>query len=184
MFAVRGGRRPNAGRKPLGKRSGVPHRSRERFERLTPLHVTMRMAKHVWNLRSWRSFRKIELALKRAKERFETRIIHFSIQGNHVHFIIECADTTSLHRAMKGLAVRIARKMNDLMGRKGRVIGDRYHSRVLQSERAAKIAIRYVRDNHVKHKTTIPGSWKLDSDPFSSWSKLIELPEPRSRLLC
>ena len=53
----------------------------------------MRMAKHVWNLRSWRSFRKIEQALKKAKERFETRIIHFSIQGNHAHFIIECAST-------------------------------------------------------------------------------------------
>jgi REP element-mobilizing transposase RayT len=184
MKMARGGRRPNAGRKPIGKRPGVPHRSREFFERLTPLHVTMRMAKHVWNLRSWRSFRKIEQALKKAKERFETRIIHFSIQGNHAHFIIECASTDRLHQAMKGLAVRIARRMNDLMRRKGQVIGDRYHSRVLRSERAAKTAIRYVRDNHLKHMTRSPPSWKLASDPFSSFGGLIELPAPHSRLLC
>lgn len=142
----------------------------------------MRMAKHVWNLRSWRSFRKIERALEKAKERFGTRIVHFSIQGNHVHFIVECSDLESLHRSMKGLAVRIARKLNDLMGRKGQVIGDRYHSRVLRSERAAKIAIRYVKDNHLKHKTSVPYGWKID--PFSSFGGLIALPTPRSHLLC
>ena len=149
-----------------------------------PLHVTMRMTHGVWNLRSWRSFYKLEKALEKAKDRLGMRIIHYSIQGNHMHLIVECIDRTALHRAMKGFSVRVARKMNDLMHRKGRVIGDRYHSRVLRSERAAKVAIRYVKDNHLKHKTSVPWSWKADSDPFSSWSKLIVLPEPRSRLLC
>jgi hypothetical protein len=55
-----GGRREGAGRKPLpeGKRR-VSHLARERFEKATPVHVTLRVAPHVWNLRSRRSFRRI-----------------------------------------------------------------------------------------------------------------------------
>src|SRR5438105_2623936 len=117
---MRGGKRKGAGRKP-GKRPKVLHRLRARFARTVPVLVTIRMAMTVWSLRSQRSFKALKRALFGGRERFGTRIIHFSIQGNHLHLIVESPDEDSLYRAMTGLNVRIAREMNRMMARRGQV---------------------------------------------------------------
>jgi REP element-mobilizing transposase RayT len=180
---MRGGKRPGAGRKPAARRK-VPHREREVFERMTPALVTIHMDKHVWNLRSQRSFNRLKRALSGGRDRFGTRIIHFSVQGNHLHLIVESLSDDSLYRSMTGLNVRIARRMNALMGRTGRVIAERYHAAFLRSRNAAFRAVRYVRENHRKHfapKT----DWRVGTttDFFSSWAKPIELPLPKTTLL-
>ncbi len=178
-----GGLRVRAGRKPVLERAGVPHRSRELFERL-PVHVTFRLARNVYNLRSQRSFTALKSAFRGAADRFGVRIVHFSVQGNHMHVIVEAEDTSSLCRAMKGLSVRIARRMNQMMGRKGRVLGDRYHSHVLRTNREARNAVAYVRENHRKHMAQagkpFTGPWV---DPFSSWANVLVLPTPQTSLL-
>jgi REP element-mobilizing transposase RayT len=144
----------------------------------------MRTASNVYNLRSQRSFNCVRGALKHGADRFGVRIVHFSVQGNHMHFIVEADDVASLYRAMKGLAVRFARRMNTMMGRKGRVLGDRYHSNVLRTWRAAHNAVAYVRHNHRKHMAQvgqiIAATW---IDPFSSFAGHVPLPAPRTRPL-
>ncbi len=181
---ARGGRREGAGRKPVARRSGVAHRARERFERTVPAIVTIRMAKTVYNLRSQRSFNVLKRALSGGRNRFGTRIIHFSVQGNHLHLIVESPDEGSLSRAMKGLGVRVARRMNEMMDREGRVIGDRYHASLLRSHRAARNAVRYVRENHRKHFAPKDG-WRkgTSTDAFSSWANTISLPAPETTFL-
>jgi REP element-mobilizing transposase RayT len=179
-----GGRRDGSGRKRLAPRALVPHRSRESVERLLPVHVTLRMANTVYNLRSERSFNALKRALRGAADRFGTRIIHFSVQGNHIHLIVETPDRESLYRAMKGLSVRIARRMNRMMNRKGQVIGSRYHTNVLRSHRATWNVLHYVRENHRKHFGK-PGEWRtgISTDYFSSWAKPIPLPAPKTTYL-
>src|ERR1041384_6839185 len=103
-FRRRGGKRKGAGRKPTGPRAGVEHRRRPRFERRAPLHVTLRMAQHVWNLRSQRSLRVLATAIYAAGDRFGARIVHFSIMGNHIHMLVEAENTAALVRGMKGLS--------------------------------------------------------------------------------
>src|SRR5262249_57265032 len=83
------GRRKNAGRKPKSPRSKVSHRARPQFDKPTAVHVSLRVALHVWNLRSRRCFGVIELCLEEARERFGLRIIEFSVLGNHLHLIVE-----------------------------------------------------------------------------------------------
>jgi REP element-mobilizing transposase RayT len=180
---MRGGKRPGAGRKPAARRK-VPHREREIFERLTPALITIRSEKHVWNLRSQRSFNRLKRALSAGRDRFGTRIIHFSVQGNHLHLIVESPNEDSLYRSMTGLNVRIARRMNSMMGRTGRVIGERYHAAFLRSRGAAFRAVRYVRENHRKHFAP-KENWRegTTTDFFSSWAKPIELPRPKTALL-
>src|SRR5437867_2278926 len=95
-FRTWGGKRAGAGRKPKGSRPAVPHRSRPVFGRPLPVHVTMRMAPHVYNLRSRRSLGVIVRALLVAADRFGVRVVQFSVQGNHIHWLVEAADTTSL----------------------------------------------------------------------------------------
>jgi uncharacterized protein DUF5677 len=49
-----GGKRKDAGRKPAAGREGIRHDARHAIRPSQPVHVTMRMAEHVWNLRSER----------------------------------------------------------------------------------------------------------------------------------
>jgi REP element-mobilizing transposase RayT len=150
-FRTWGGKRKGAGRKPKGERAGVAHRPRPTWTRRLPVHVTLRMAPHVYNLRSRRSFSRIERALLSGGDRFGVRIVRFSVQGNHMHLLVEAPSREALARAAKGFAVRVAKGLNDMMGQKGRVFDDRYHAHVLRTPTEVRRAIDYIRANARKH---------------------------------
>src|SRR3990172_7855125 len=92
-----GGAREGAGRPRTGS-AGVLHAARPALARRHPVHVTLRVLPHVWSLRSRRSFRVVEAALRGVLPRTGFGIVHFSVQGNHVHLIAEAADAPSLSR--------------------------------------------------------------------------------------
>ena len=150
-FRTWGGKRAGAGRKPRGDRAGVAHRPRADWRQRRPLHVTLRMAPHVYNLRSRRSFRVIEASLWVGGDRFDVRIVCFSVQGNHLHLLVEAPNRRALARALQGFSIRIAKGLNRMMGRAGRVFDDRYHARVLRTPTEVRHAIHYVLGNARKH---------------------------------
>src|SRR6266481_5642673 len=134
-----------------------------------PLHVTLRMAPHVYHLRSRRSFRVIAASLRIGGDRFDVRVIQFSVQGNHIHLVVEAPNRRALARAIQGLSIRVAKGLNRMMGRTGRVFDDRYHARVLRTPTEVRNAIHYVVGNARKHaaergETYAPGY----VDPYSS----------------
>jgi REP element-mobilizing transposase RayT len=181
----RGGKRKGAGRKPKGARAGVAHAARERFRKL-PVHVTMRMAAHVYSLRSGRSLRVVEKVLKGGADRFEARVVQLSLQGNHVHLLVEAADQVSLMKAMKGLSVRLARRMNRMMGKRGQVIADRYHARPLRTPAELRNARHYIANNRRHHAAAFGQALHTDSpDPYASEAPRLArlLPQPRWWLL-
>jgi REP element-mobilizing transposase RayT len=161
-LAQHGGRRPGAGRKQKGLRPLVTHKARPRFGRPTPAHVTLRVGESVWNLRSSRAFRRLRSSFQDARGRFGLRVIEFSIQGNHLHLIVEANDSDALSRGMQGLCIRIAKALNGMMERSGRVFSDHYHSRLLETPTELVRAIAYVLGNHAHH---FGGS---GADPYSS----------------
>ena len=65
--------------------------------------------------------------------------------------IVEAEDRVALSKGMKGLGVRIARFMNRVMKRSGRVISDRYHEHVLRTPTEVKHARHYLLKNVEKH---------------------------------
>ena len=147
-FRQHGGRRKGAGR-PRGSR--VSHAGRPQFDRVTPAHVTLRVRAHVWNLRSGRSFRRIESCFAKARGRFGLRLIQFSVQGNHLHLIVEADCSAALTLGMQGLAIRLARALNSMMSRRGPVFGDHYHARLLRSPTELVNAIGYALGNARHH---------------------------------
>ena len=159
----RGGKRRGAGRKPKGDRALVSHAARPRFEKAAAVHVTLRVAEHVWNLRSRRSFRAIEHCLEGALGRFGLRIIQFSVMGNHLHLVVEADSSRALSRGMQGLCVRIAKALNRMMRRSGRVFADHFHSRIVRTPTELANAIAYVLGNHAHHFGGVGAR-----DPFSS----------------
>jgi len=139
----RGGRRKGAGRKPKGPRALVSHKVRPRFEKVAAVLVTLRVATHVWNLRSRRCFRVIEAAFASARERLGLRVIEFSVLGNHLHLLVEADSDASLARGMQGLTIRIAKGVNRVLGRRGIVWADRFHARALRTPREVRNALVY-----------------------------------------
>jgi REP element-mobilizing transposase RayT len=166
-FRQWGGARRGAGRKRKSLRRNVPHRTRASLHNAA-LHVTVRLRMEVWNLRSHRCFRVLTRAFARGCERFGFRLVHFSVQGNHAHLIVEAPDEVALGRAMKGLEVRMARALNKVMRRSGPVFADRYHAQPLRSPRQVRHAIRYVLENHAIHEQREGRPPPSGVDPFCS----------------
>ena len=161
----RGGKRKGAGRKPAAVRPKESHKAREQFDRTAAVFVTLRVAVGVWNLRSRRCFSAVEQSFASARDRFGLRIIEFSVLGNQLHLLVEADSSVALSRGMQGLAVRIAKALNRVMRRHGKVFDDHYHSRVLRTPTQLVNAIAYVVGNHEHHYGPSRGV-----DPYSSLS--------------
>lgn len=142
------------------------------------------MARHVYNLRSRRSFSVIGRALVKAAERFGMRIVEFAVEGNHVHLIVEAEASGALTRGMQGFSIRVAKGLNKMMRREGRVLADRYHAHVLRTPTEARRAVAYVRNNHRKHMAQVGETFSPEyEDLFASSAGRVSLPAPRSWLL-
>src|SRR5690242_13982764 len=103
-----GGKRRGAGRPTAGARAGVSHLRRPDVAHRHPVHVTLRLREGLGYLRGWRRRQAIEDALREAKARFGLRIVHYSIQGMHLHLLVEVDDRKALTRGIQGLSIRIA----------------------------------------------------------------------------
>ncbi len=106
------------------------------------------------------------IAQANASPRLRTvfRIVHFSIQDDHLHLVVEAADG-ALSRGVQGLAIRVARHVNALLKTRGSFWGDRFHAFELTSPRAVRNAIVYVLMNVKKH---LRGWRESTIDPCSS----------------
>ncbi len=162
-FARRGGKRPGAGRKPKGDQPLVAHDRRPVLSGRTPALVTLKLMKGLPNLRRSGERALLFDAFRAGRERHGLRLVHFSIQSNHIHAVVEARDTQALSRGVLGLCVRIARALNRAWQRKGRVFADRFHARALRSPREVRYALAYTLNNARKHGLRVEGI-----DPYSS----------------
>lgn len=148
-----------------GRRRPTPHRARPDHKGAHPAHVTLRARAGLPSLRAPRVFAAVSESIARAhKESF--RVVHFSVQGDHVHLMAEARDKEALSRGARGLAIRAARAVNRALGRSGGVWGDRYHARDLETPREVRNGIVYVLMNVRKHRP----SWRgLDRCSSAAW---------------
>ena len=168
-----GGKRSGAGRKPTGRKVGVPHRARPGHDPRHPAHVTLRASKDVASLRGNLVFRAIESSLARASHS-GLRVLHFSVQRDHVHLVVEAADRRALSRGLQGLAIRIAKRVNRILGRRGPVWADRFHARALRTPREVRNALVYVLQNWRKHVRGARGlDWRSSAMWFEGWARPI-----------
>ena len=171
-----GGRRRGAGRRAApGSRPGVPHRSRPLHARVHPVHATLRTAPGVRCLRAPRVFPAVRDAFA-AASRPDFRLVHFSAQDNHVHLLVEADDAHALSCGLRGLAIRVARAVNRVLGRRGALWADRYHARALTTPRAVHHALVYVLMNVRKHHGGGRGLDPCSSAPwFNGWRRDVEV---------
>ena len=145
-----GGPRKGAGRK-AAKRANVLHVRRPAHVWSHPVHVTLRRAKGLPSLRSESVHGELREVV-RSTRRGDFRIVHFSIQSDHVHMIVEAESARALANGMKSFTIRGARRLNSrVLRRRGAVWGDRYHRRDLTVPSDVRNVLVYVLDNHLKH---------------------------------
>jgi putative transposase len=159
-----GGRRKGAGRKRGNK---VQHLTRPPLNGRTPVHVTLRLLPEIGRLRRRDQYRAVRHALARAAHRDDFRICQYSIQGNHLHLIVEPASNRGLANGMIAFKASCARRLNGVVGRTGRVFADRYHARYLTNRAQVRRALCYVLNNWRRHgEHSAHPDWR--TDPFSS----------------
>ena len=142
----------NRGGRPPGPNPRERHLSREDFAERYPCHVTLKVAKGVGSIRKAAIVREIEDSFRAANQRTDFRLVVYSIQKNHVHLIVEAHGAAALGRGMKSLASRLARAVNRMLGRSGKVLADRYHLEVLTSPLQVWNALLYVLCNARRHE--------------------------------
>ena len=185
----RGGYRPGSGRKRGSRQS---HHGRNRFASLLPVHVVWRTQKDVRSLRGKRLVRQIRESFRRCHEKPGFDVVHFAVQGTHVHMIADADHWEALARGMQGLGVSIAKRVNFTSGRHGAVFDDRYFARILRTPRQCANAVDYVLQNDARHLARAGIRAVSLLDPYSSEAlRRADGPAapplsspPRSWLLC
>ena len=146
------------------------HRSRRDFRGRFPGHVTLKVIPGLRSLRDVRILRALEATLRQACERGSFRVVEYSVQGDHLHMIVEAADRASLGRGMKSIAARVARAVNRVLRRSGKVLRDRYHLRVLKTPLEVRRALSYVLNNARKHLgARAPRMGRVDPASSGPW---------------
>jgi REP element-mobilizing transposase RayT len=171
-WKTRGGKRKGAGRKPNGATAGVPHRPRRFLSARHPLHVTLRVVRGLPGLRRRHIWKAVQWALTITVRRPDFRICHVSIQGNHIHLIVEADDARALARGMQGFQISCAKQINARVvvageRRRGRVFADRFHARPLDKPMMVRNALAYVLNNWRHHRGPFDQP-RARLDPFST----------------
>jgi REP element-mobilizing transposase RayT len=176
----RGGPRAGSGR-PRGPRPVVYHVRREPLPRDCPAHVTLRMQRDVPSLRRGAFVRELRRSFRESCERGDARVVHFSIQRDHLHLLVEAAGKQALGSAMKSICARVARAVQRVFHRAGSVLLGRYHVRALRTPREVRHALAYVLLNARKHWAQRTGGSppvRLDEASsgawFSGWSRRLQ----------
>ena len=157
-FSPRGGKRKNAGRPKSGFRASERHKQRPRFERLTAVHVTLRLVERYGALRKRDTYYALRAATQAVLGRSDFRIVHISIENDHIHLIVEAECHQALWRGMQAFQISAAQHLNRALSkrtgkkRRGQVFADRYHERLIKSPTQARHTINYVLNNWRRHR--------------------------------
>jgi len=166
------------GRPCKGDRAGAPHKKRVSFKASEPIHVVLRVEESgLGGLRKREMYRAVRAATLTVASREGFRIVHISIQGHHIHMLVEADGKTALAGGMQAFQISAAKRMNAEITvvdeetrrprrRKGKVFSDRYHAEVITNRRQARHALAYVLNNWRKHREDRGVGWKVD--PYSS----------------
>src|SRR5690606_4761271 len=107
------------GRPRKAARAGSPHTTRPELEARHPVHIVLRVVREVGSLRKrvvYAALREatISVALRELhdKEGMAFRIVHISIQRDHVHLIVEADSKTALSRGMQSFQISAAKHIN------------------------------------------------------------------------
>jgi REP element-mobilizing transposase RayT len=163
-----GGVRKGAGRKKSVRRGG-PHRRRPEISARHAVHVVLRINGGS-ELRQGKAYNALRVVLRALLDATDYRIVHISIQNNHLHLLVEAANKRALQSCMQRFTIRAARALQAAMGWHGKVFPWRYHATQIKTARQARNTLAYVLNNWRRHREDIASATTRAAavDPYSS----------------
>jgi putative transposase len=124
------------------------------------------------SLRAQRVFGAIKAQIAHAVGR-GINVVHYTVQHDHIHLIVEADDRERASRGMQYLFSRIAFEVNRVERRHGKLFRDRHHRRALTSPRDVRNCLVYVMFNDRKHARSVAelthdGGW-FDTCSSALW---------------
>ena len=199
--------------KPRGKKqvgrpkkpgAGMSHAKRPALKAREPIHITIRVVDVIGRLRTRHAYMAIREAAITVLKREDFRIVHLSIEGTHIHLLVEAESRRALSCGMRAFEGSAAKHLNAAFSkaggwwerrraarlghvlperRKGRVFTDRYHETVITSPRQARHALAYVLNNWRRHRedrAERARGWLIDPFAtgwaFDGWKERADTP--------
>ena len=153
---------PKGAGRPAIHDVGIRHISRPAIKGVSALHLTIKVRENKAEIKSRKVLKALHHAIKRARLR-GLKVIHYSLEYNHVHLLVECGSHVCLRKGMQALGISLAKAINRIKCTKGVVYKHRYHFRKLNSRRELKNAMIYIFKNGMKH-----GRSRSVIDPYNS----------------
>lgn len=150
-----------SGRKPLHDR-GIRHVKRDRITKLTSMHITIKVRENKADIKSKKILNALHHAIWRARLK-RIRVIHYTLEFNHVHLLVEADCHKVMHRGMQAFGISIAKAINKFKMKTGQVYKNRYHLKKITNPVQLKNVLHYIFHNGVHHKS---GTTLLN--PFNS----------------
>ena len=141
-----------AGRPAIHDR-GIRHISRDPIKRLTALHLTIKIIRDKAGLKNKAMLKVLQQAIVKARGK-GLAVIHYTLEFDHIHLLVESGDHQELGKAMQSLGVSLSMAINRLRKAKGRVFKTRYHLRKLKTPTEIKNVISYILNNTIKHRAS------------------------------
>jgi hypothetical protein len=115
----------------------------------------------------------LERSLRSIRDRDWFRVVHYSVQRDHLHLLVESDGARQLSRGLKSVGARIARAANRVFNRAGPVLSDRGHVRVLRTPTEVRRALAYVLLNSRRHAAklgrSLPSLGGIDPASSGRW---------------
>ena len=141
-----------AGRKPIHDK-GIRHIRRERFERESSFHITIKVREDKSDLQNKMILKALHHAIMKARAK-SLKVIHYTLEYNHIHMLVEAFNQEQLSNCMQSFGVTLAKMINKVKFKKGGVYKHRYHLRRLISVMELKNVLKYIFNNGIKHKNS------------------------------
>ncbi|MFA6238714.1 MAG: transposase [Bacteriovorax sp.] len=139
-----------AGRPAIHDR-GIRHIARDEINRPTPLHLTIKIERPKAGLKNKSILKVLHRSIKKARMA-GIRIIHYTLEFDHVHLLVEASDKLSTSKGMQSFGITLSKGINKIKAMKGRVFKTRYHFRKLKTPGEIKNVLNYILGNSIKHK--------------------------------
>jgi REP element-mobilizing transposase RayT len=142
--------------KKIKSAHAITHQPRPKLGKKEVLHLTLKLRRGLPTLRRDKPFKAIQRSFYKYSSGEGFRLVHFSVQHDHLHLIAEADSKKALSRAMHCLAISISRRLNGLWKKlggawTGRVFKERYHEHVLKQPLEVRNVLLYVLANAKKH---------------------------------
>ncbi len=166
------------GRPPKGPRSSERHEVRPELRANQAVHVTLRTVDEIGRMRTRDIYDAVRWATIAVAERASCRIVHLSIQHNHLHLLVEADDKMALARGMQAFQISAARRINAAISKGRSKDAGWWHAK---TRRAAGAHARWW---NAKARAWIDGRRKGSVFPDRYNEEIIATPRHARNALC